>query len=100
MPLQKCIPLYLVLRGHTVALDASATVSLGTTGALTSYMSARALTSLPSTVGFVATAFVVNSTANTVAANVGTAGVTIYASITQTSTAASINADLIGYLLP
>lgn len=99
-PAQKCLPLYLVLRGHSVALDASATVSLGTTGALTSYISARAVTSLPTTVAFVATTFVVNSTANTVAANVGTAGVTIYASITQTSTATSILADIVGYLLP
>lgn len=99
-PTQKCVPLYLTLRGHTVALDASATVSLGTTGALTSYISARAATSLPTTVGFVATTFVVNSTANTLAANATAAGVTIYASITQTSTATSILCDLIGYLCP
>ena len=100
VPAQKCIPLYCVLRGNAVALDASATVSLGTTGALTSYISARALTSLPTTVAYVATCFAPNVTSFTPGANLATAGVTIYASLTQTSTAVSILADLIGYLVP
>lgn len=99
-PAQKCIPLYFVLRGNDVALDASATVSLGTTGALTSYISGRALTSMPTTVAFVATTFAPNVTSFTPGANLATANVTIYASITQTSTATSIKADLIGYLVP
>ncbi len=97
-PVQKCVPLYLVLRGHTVALDASATVSLGTTGALTTYISGRAITALPSANAFYATCFSANSTSVTTTFNA--AAVTVYASITQTSTAATILADLVGYLVP